>query len=234
MVAKNICYLYLFQSLVVNGMDHEERQLARSINTYETFTPREIEGQNDITSVASLHHSCHAPQDVDLGLDLHENIQEEIAELYDSEVNFLVKACKFTQLKDVSKKHARAVIKENIDHPKIQKIISIMRQQQVNPQDIHVDHDNDEVRSGGIELGIDVKDIHKLSYDLAGLMWKEDRACCGRTISQKTGQKIIANGLTALTVGSLMAYNIFLIVSSYEQPCETVNNYYYNCTSSLG
>ncbi len=234
MIIKNICYFYLFQSLVMNGMDHEERHISRSISTYETFTPREIEGLNDITSVASLHHSCHAPQDVDLGLDLHENIQEEITELHDDEVNFLIKACKFTKLKDVSKKRAKAVIKENAGHPKIQKIISIMREQKLDPEEIHIDHDKDEVRSGGIELGIDVKDIHRLSYDLAGLMWQEDRVCCGRTISQKTGQKIIANGLTVLTVGSLMAYNLFLVIANYEHSCETVNNYYYNCSSSLG
>jgi hypothetical protein len=233
MIARSMCYLLLFYVLVTHGMDNEEGQFAVAPNTYNTFTPRNSGGQNDISSVPSLRHSGNVPYNsIDLSLDLNDDPQEVIADLNDDEVSFLVKACKFTKLKDVTKKRAKAVIKENAHHPKIQKIISTMRQKQVSPDEIHIDHDQEVVRSGGVELGVDVKDIHKISYDLAGLMWKEDHNCCGRTISQKTGQKIIANGLTVLTVCSLMACNLFLVISNYDHSCETINNYYnYNYTS---
>lgn len=230
MVIKNVWYFSLLHVLVINSMelDQEDRQLAVSGNTYETFTPRELGGQNDISSVASLHHSCNAPQHVvDLSLDLNDEPQEEITDLDDSEVSFLIKACKFTKLKDVSKKHAKAVVKKNVKHASIQKIISAMRRQKTDPNEVHIDHDQEAVRSGGVDLGIDVKDIHKVSYDLAGLMWKEDRTCCGHTISHKKGQNITAGVLTFLTAGGLLVCNIVLTV--YYGECATVNNFY-NCT----
>lgn len=226
MVIKNVWYLFLLHVFIINSMelDLENKQLALPGNTYDTFTPRDS-GLADLSSVASLHN---VPQSVDLSLDLNDGPQEEITDLDDDEVNFLVKACQFTKkLKDVSKKRAKAVVREQVGHPKIQKIISTMRQQKANPNEVNVDHDKEEVRSAGIEVGVDARDIYKVYHDLSGLMWKEDRTCCGRTISKETGQKIISYGLTGFTVASLFACNTFLIV--YFGHSETVNNFY-NCT----
>jgi hypothetical protein len=250
MVAKNVCYLFLFHVFIINSMEHDNgKQLAVSVATYDTFTPREVADASsvpslhhsynspregvDISSIASLHLSCNPPQSVNLSLDLNDGPQEEITELDDNEVSFLVKACKFTKLKDVSKKRAKAVIKENVGHPKIQKIISMMREQKTDPKTVHIDHDKEAVRAGGVDLGVDVKDIHKISYDLARLMWKRDHTCCGRTISQTTGQKIIAYGLTGCAVGLFMSYSLAVLILNLEQSDggETINNYYYNCTN---
>lgn len=241
MVAKNVCYFFLFQSLVIYSMNEENKQLSLSTNGYETFIRNSTPAVggcdpedtiNIISSIPSLNHSCNTPHSIDISMDLENDDKGEIVDLNDNEVSFLVKACKFTRLKDVSKKHAKEVILANAHHPRIQKIISAMRQQKVDPDEVHIDHDKEVVRSGGVDLGIDVKDIHKIYYDLAGFMWKKDHTCCGRTISQTTGQKIIANGLTVFTVGGLMAYNLFLVISNYENTGQTINNYnYYNCTN---
>lgn len=245
MVAKSVCYLLLFHVFIINGMEHA----GTSLTTYDTFTPRsprdtprnpletfspsprDSDAKNDLSSVPSLHHSAYSPREaVDLSLDLEP--QEEITDLNDEEVDFLVKHCEFTALKDVSERRAKAVVRENVAHSGIQSIISKMRQQNASPDEIHIDHNAKKVRSRGVDLGVDIGDIYKVSHDLAKLMWKKDRTCCGRTISQKKGQKITTYVLAGCGAGLLFAGALTTLILGFVYNGETVNNYYYNCSNA--
>lgn len=260
MVTKNVCYLFLFHVFIINGMEHDNgKQLAVSVATYDTFTPREGENSSghslyhscnspreaenssiinspreglDISSVASLHLSNNPPQRVDdLSLDLDGGPQEVIKELDEKEVNFFIRACEFTKSHGVSERRAAAVIKRNVNQPIIQKIVSNMRQQKINPDEVQINHEGRKVRSPGVDLGVDMGEIYELSHKISRAAWTKDRTCCGHTVSKETGQKVTTGVLFALGTSGLLVCNALLYV--YLGHEGTVNNYY-NCSYPLG
>jgi hypothetical protein len=235
MVAKNVCYILLLHVFIINGMENAEKQGNTSLTTYDTFTPRNIREtfsprDSEVTSVPSLHNSINSPRDaVDLSLDLDDGPQQEIKELDDKEVNFFIRACEFTKSHGVSERRAAAVIKKNVNEPIIQKIISNMRQQKINPDEVQINHEDRKVRSPGVDLGVDMGEIYELSHKISRAAWKKDRTCCGHTVSKETGQKVTTGVLFALGTSGLLVCNALLYV--YLGHEGTVNNYYYNCTN---